>query len=315
METFAKTIVVGFDFSPQARHALMTALHFARAQGAAVRVVTALPGHLDAGFLRKTWAEAKHQRDELYADEAVFDAVVEKMREEVTALGGEGVEVHAEASHERADRALCEQADVYTGDLIVVGATGQSALQRILVGSTASRIVRRSAWPVLVVKPEQTWPPRSVVCPVDYSDAAARALVWAARMARQTEDGHVHVLHVVETAAAQTMDLYGVGASTELESHRAQAREEAWPRLRDFCAEAGLDEDVAWTPHVVSGDVDAQVVTLAREVNADLISMGSVGRKGLEGLFIGNTAERVLRQLPCSLLITKPDAFVLNSPT
>lgn len=42
----------------------------------------------------------------------------------------------------------------------------------------------------------------------------------------------------------------------------------------------------------------------------DLVVMGTVARSGIAGLVIGNTAERVLRKLPCSVLAVKPDGFV-----
>jgi len=38
--------------------------------------------------------------------------------------------------------------------------------------------------------------------------------------------------------------------------------------------------------------------------------MGTVCRTGVAGLFIGNTAEKVLRQVDCSLLTVKPEGFV-----
>jgi nucleotide-binding universal stress UspA family protein len=42
----------------------------------------------------------------------------------------------------------------------------------------------------------------------------------------------------------------------------------------------------------------------------DLVVMGSVARSGLAGVLIGNTAERLLRKLPCSVIAIKPDGFV-----
>jgi universal stress protein E len=42
----------------------------------------------------------------------------------------------------------------------------------------------------------------------------------------------------------------------------------------------------------------------------DLVVMGTVARAGLAGMLIGNTAERVLRKLPCSVLTVKPNGFV-----
>jgi nucleotide-binding universal stress UspA family protein len=41
----------------------------------------------------------------------------------------------------------------------------------------------------------------------------------------------------------------------------------------------------------------------------DLVVMGTVARVGIAGMLIGNTAERVLRKLPCSVLTVKPDGF------
>ena len=42
----------------------------------------------------------------------------------------------------------------------------------------------------------------------------------------------------------------------------------------------------------------------------DVLVMGTVARGGVSGVLIGNTAERVLRKLPCSVLTVKPDGFV-----
>ena len=41
----------------------------------------------------------------------------------------------------------------------------------------------------------------------------------------------------------------------------------------------------------------------------DLVVMGTVARGGISGLLFGNTAERILRTLPCSVLAVKPDGF------
>jgi len=49
---------------------------------------------------------------------------------------------------------------------------------------------------------------------------------------------------------------------------------------------------------------------MARQLDADLVVMGTVGRSGIAGLFIGNTAEMVLEQVQCSVLAIKPPGFV-----
>ena len=52
------------------------------------------------------------------------------------------------------------------------------------------------------------------------------------------------------------------------------------------------------------------IPALARELNIDLIVMGTLARTGIAGLITGNIAERVLGQIDCSVLAVKPSDFV-----
>jgi nucleotide-binding universal stress UspA family protein len=58
------------------------------------------------------------------------------------------------------------------------------------------------------------------------------------------------------------------------------------------------------------GEPEAVIPEFVVAQGADLVVMGTVARGGIAGLLIGNTAERVLRKLPCSVLAVKPDGFV-----
>jgi len=62
--------------------------------------------------------------------------------------------------------------------------------------------------------------------------------------------------------------------------------------------------------HLVSGDPREVLPRLARELRIGLIVMGTVARTGLPGLFMGNTAETILRSVDCSVLGVKPEGFV-----
>jgi nucleotide-binding universal stress UspA family protein len=52
------------------------------------------------------------------------------------------------------------------------------------------------------------------------------------------------------------------------------------------------------------------IPALATQLKADLVVMGTVGRSGIPGLLMGNTAETILDQLSCSVLVMKPPGFV-----
>ena len=62
--------------------------------------------------------------------------------------------------------------------------------------------------------------------------------------------------------------------------------------------------------HMVSGEPGVVLPRLAEHLDIGLIVMGTVGRTGLKGLIMGNTAETILRSVRCSVLAVKPAGFV-----
>ncbi len=61
--------------------------------------------------------------------------------------------------------------------------------------------------------------------------------------------------------------------------------------------------------HLVKGSPETVLPEWVAEHDIDLIVMGTVARTGVAGLLIGNTAERVLPQVPCSIVALKPEGF------
>lgn len=62
--------------------------------------------------------------------------------------------------------------------------------------------------------------------------------------------------------------------------------------------------------HMVSGEPGVVLPRLADRLDIGLIVMGTVGRTGLKGLIMGNTAETILRSVRCSVLALKPQGFL-----
>jgi nucleotide-binding universal stress UspA family protein len=62
--------------------------------------------------------------------------------------------------------------------------------------------------------------------------------------------------------------------------------------------------------HMVAGAPGVVLPRLADRLDVDLVVMGTVGRTGLSGLIMGNTAETILRSVRCSVLAVKPEGFV-----
>ena len=97
------------------------------------------------------------------------------------------------------------------------------------------------------------------------------------------------------------------------ESEMAQIdRSNAEARLKWFDQLLGnvTLNDLKVQRHMLEGEAGHEIARLARTKGIDVVVMGTVCRAGVPGLFIGNTAEKVLRQVSCSVLTLKPEGFV-----
>lgn len=78
-------------------------------------------------------------------------------------------------------------------------------------------------------------------------------------------------------------------------------------------AEAGLAA-VPARRHIIHQRASQAIIDTVRAEGIDLLVMGTIGRTGIPGLLIGNTAERVLGEVECSVLARKPGGFVSPVP-
>jgi universal stress protein E len=69
-------------------------------------------------------------------------------------------------------------------------------------------------------------------------------------------------------------------------------------------------QDLKFQVYMQKGEPGHLIPELAAEMEVGLIVMGTVSRTGVDGLLIGNTAEKILSQMDCSVLAVKPDGFV-----
>lgn len=65
-----------------------------------------------------------------------------------------------------------------------------------------------------------------------------------------------------------------------------------------------------WNKEIRSGEPHGEVLKAAAEMRADLVVMGSLGRTGLTRILMGSVAEKVARELPCSLVMMKAQDMV-----
>jgi nucleotide-binding universal stress UspA family protein len=139
----------------------------------------------------------------------------------------------------------------------------------------------------------------SILCPVDYSDASAGALRYAAAIAEHFA-ARLIVLTVEDPLLTAAMDV-GAGVHWSREASENDAAEFVTDTFRDDVSMVPLCEyDVA------VGKPPVEILRVARERCCDLIVMSSHGLTGARKLFFGSTTERVLRETTAPVLITPP---------
>jgi nucleotide-binding universal stress UspA family protein len=129
-----------------------------------------------------------------------------------------------------------------------------------------------------------------------FSEAAAQSLAGQFR----SQDTEVRVLHVVEPIAISEPPEMSPGYYPELEDQLPQARE-----LVDRAAKSLASAGFRVTTSVATGDARSVILDDAAEWQADLIVLGSHGRKGVGRFFLGSVSETVARHARCSVQIVR----------
>ncbi len=301
-----RSILVATDFSPHAEAALKQAVWLARQSGAKIVLAHTLRDLRHA--VHATSAEA---RIDLFRGEGerfqreVRQSSDAKMSRQIASLDAGDVAISFETllGEPFVELTHAVQAEGY--DLVMAGTRGLAGWQQFFVGSTARRLIRKCPAPVWIVKAEHSGPPKVVLAATDFSDVGRKAVehgLWVAK--RSNAD--FHLLHVVDAEDVPEDIISRIPHGGSL---RQEVNDEAAKRLESFLATLPGDR-ARIHPHLSWGTPWEEVARMAQHLSTDLIAIGTVGRSGVKGVLLGNTAERVLASCDCSILTVKPDDFV-----
>jgi universal stress protein E len=207
--------------------------------------------------------------------------------------------------------AIVRRATTSGADLIIAECHKGGRTRPWLMHLTDWELLRLSPLPVVLLKNGKPYHRPLTLAAVDPAHAHAKPhdldaqVLGAARALSQGLRGALHMMHAnYPTIVGLPVAQPEATAWTTLSYQELQEQERR--AFEEFRAGAGV---MRTRSHLVEGNPAVMIPRKARELGAGIVVMGAVSRSGLQRVFIGNTAERVLEALPCDVLVVKPDGF------
>jgi len=271
-----KKILVPCDFSEQAINACRFAMDIARQSNGEVHLVHVI----ELPVLHDTMLMPV-----LAFEEALFEELRKKAEKQfkklVTKYGDDSVKIKSKVVFGATSRMVLDYIEENKIDLVVMGSHGASGVRGFVIGSNAEKIVRRSTVPVLTVKKYvKATTIKEIVFPNTLHTEMQEDLVMKVKALQNFFKARIHIVWI-NTPNNFTRD--------KVTTERLAAFAKRF-MFKDFTIHVYND------PYEESG-----VINFAHELKADMIAIGTHGRKGLAHLLSGSVAEDLVNHVDCPI--------------
>lgn len=245
---------------------------------------------------------AESQTDE----ETVVSSAEEALRHHVDAAAKAGVKADSEVLMGRPRVELLKYVNETKPDIVLIGNRGHSKLGSMLVGSTAFSLIAQSPCPVGVIKQRPNPTVDRILIGTNFTPVCNRLLELGIRLAGLFR-AELHVTHVVEPIRRPFLQ-FGAVPEEELIAAHDEALSTARAKLDEIAAR---EDAAALSPkmvtHLEEGIASDVVFQQTKELNIDVLMLGTVTQGGMSSILFGSTAQRLLPTLECSLLTMRPE--------
>lgn len=289
-------VVLATDFSRFAASALKRVALLPFETGAEVLILHVMPEALQG-----RQSEEREVRAQL-------DSLSKALRRSLARAGAEGVRVGVDIAYGMPSLRAIRAATDFGADLIVVGRRGRGMIE-MLLGSTAERIARRSAIPVLLVGSNPRRKYSKPLVALEIEPALSFVTQSAARILGpgQSAADVVHAYGVAHEGYARL----GGASDAQIRSLRRAAANEARDQVAsgiEGFRQAGIEPKI----FIRHGDARSVILEVARRRKSDIIVIGSHGRSGISHFFLGSVAEEVIRRASCDVLVARLPQVVVS---
>lgn len=249
--------------------------------------------------------------------QSIRELVVRKKTEQLDALAAplrdQGIRVETEVLSGKTSVEIIRQVLRGKHDLVFRVAKGKDSRRKGFFGTTGIRLLRDCPCAVWLATPAPSPQYKHVMACVDTSsdealDAELNKKVYeAADFVSRQHESRLSIVHAWTIFGEEF--LFTRTKMENFDKLQRDVRERIQALLDQFLKQRGRsvrDRNV----HTLKGAAAEMLPAFAIEKNVDLIVMGTVARSGTAGLVMGNTAERILDQVQCSVLALKPNDFV-----
>ncbi len=231
-----------------------------------------------------------------------YQKMLDELVDEFQALGVNVTSVFTE-EHNLAE-AIMAAVREYDPDLVLKSTHHHSVLRRSLITNTDWRLIRKCQKPLLLVKPRSWFDKGSVVASVDplHSKAAQskldhRLIETAENIARAFEQTP-RVFHCYFPFVGT---MFPTAAESTEQMQELKERHET--KMKELLATHNIDPV---NVELARGDLVPSLIHYLEKCDANILVIGALSRNILERAIVGNTAEKILDDCPCDVLIIKP---------
>jgi universal stress protein E len=209
--------------------------------------------------------------------------------------------------HNRPFEAIVQTVTEHGYDLVIKGTHDHDVLKSMIFTPTDWHILRKCPCPVLLVK-EHAWPEQgNILAAVNAGSEKAHHRALNQIIIRQAKamaamlNAKVHLVNAYPGTpihvAIEIPEFNPVEYNDSMRHHHVEAAN----------ALAGQFDITSDAVHVQEGMPEDVIPRIARELDAEMVLIGTIGRTGLSAAIIGNTAEHVIDRLDCDVLALKAE--------
>ena len=217
-------------------------------------------------------------------------------------LGASGQSVEIVVRPGDAAKEIRHEAERLPYDLVILGTHGRSGFERLFLGSVTEKVLRSTHVPVLTIPPPVREPGsplyKTILCPLDFSDASIRALEYALSLAQEA-DARLILLHAIEDVVSD-IGAHALGHRSVSEYYQLLEKD----AVTRFKAVVPDDARVWSRPEerVVKGRAYQEILKVVADEEVDLVVVGVHGKGVVNRLVFGSTTHRVIREAGCPVL-------------